>query len=63
MHVNHERLLAKLSQRLAVGRGLNKQVLARLEEVRVRRTFAWCGTSATTKGQSAWNQVDNGFEK
>ena len=29
MHVNHERLLTKLSQRVAVGKNLNKQALAR----------------------------------
>jgi hypothetical protein len=29
MHVNHERLLAKLSQRVAVGKNLNKQALAK----------------------------------
>lgn len=33
MHVNHERLLAKLSQRVAVGKNLNKQALAKAESI------------------------------
>ena len=29
MHVNHQRLLAKLSERVAVGKNLNKQALGK----------------------------------
>ena len=36
MHVNHERLLAKLSQRVAVGKSLNKQALAKAESIETR---------------------------
>jgi hypothetical protein len=31
MHVNHKRLLEKLSQRVAVGKNLNKQTLEKAE--------------------------------
>jgi hypothetical protein len=31
MHVNHKRLLEKLSQRVAIGKNLNKQTLERAE--------------------------------
>jgi len=55
MHVNHKRLLARLTQRVAVGRNLNKQALAK-----AKRNEA--GRPITAEAQSAWNYADNCYE-
>jgi hypothetical protein len=56
MHVEHKRLLAKLSQRVAFGKKLKKQALAK-----AKRNEA--GRPITTDEQSAWNYADNCYEK
>jgi hypothetical protein len=55
MHANHERLLAKLSQRVTAGKNLNKQVFAKAE-----RNETWLDKYSSLDAERVQQRRGNG---